>query len=156
EASRKFDASRATKFRTYAEARVRGAMFDYLRSLTWAPRAMYVRARKLRAAQSAVEHRNGREATVAELAEEMGLSIQQQHNLLANVSRLQFADIEALFERESMAELDLPVADEPSDPLLLLERSELLDVLTEAIDRLPERQKLLLWLYYYEELTMKQ
>ncbi|HMG32306.1 MAG TPA: FliA/WhiG family RNA polymerase sigma factor [Blastocatellia bacterium] len=156
EASRKYDASRAIKFRTYAESRVRGAMFDYLRSLTWAPRAMYGRARQLRAAQSVVEHRNGRAATISDLAEEMGLSIQQQHNLLANVGRLQFADIEAMFDQESVSALDLPTTDKPSDPLCVLERNELLDVLAQAIDHLPERQKHLLWLYYYEEMTMKQ
>jgi RNA polymerase sigma factor for flagellar operon FliA len=155
DAAQKFDSSRAIQFRTYAQFRVRGAMLDYLRSLTWAPRAMYGRARKLNQTRSDIEKRSGRNATTPELAEEMGLSIKEQHNLMLDIERLHFCDGESLYEEKAMARAALS-ADTTSDIHFEIERKELIAILSQIINCIPQRQKLVLWLYYFEGLTMKE
>jgi RNA polymerase sigma factor for flagellar operon FliA len=154
DAARKYDGSRQARFRTYAEFRVRGAMLDYMRSLTWGPRSVYGRRRKLAEARSTVETRTGRQATTAELADEMGLSLAEQHALLMDVTRLRFCGIDELSsDRFSLVTSALP--GQEHDPHRKLEQKELLSILSRALDRLPERHRRLLWLYYFEELTMK-
>lgn len=156
DAAQRYDSSREIKFRTYAEFRVRGAMLDYLRSLTWAPRGMYGRLREIESIRSTVENRIGRNATMLELAEEMGLSIEEQHALLTNINRIRFCDDEAFYEETSLLQASTPIIDQAQEVLSQIERKELLALLSHAIEGLPERQKLVLWLYYFEELTMKE
>ncbi|HEX8184483.1 MAG TPA: FliA/WhiG family RNA polymerase sigma factor [Blastocatellia bacterium] len=156
DAAQKYDSNREIQFRTYAEFRVRGAMLDYLRSLTWAPRGMYGRLRELESARSAVENRTGRSATMSDLAEEMGLSIEEQHALVNNINRVRFCDDGALCEGKSLLEAAAISTDQSHHLLHQIERKEIIALLSQAIERLPERQKLVLWLYYFEELTMKE
>jgi RNA polymerase sigma factor for flagellar operon FliA len=155
DAAQKFDSSRAIQFRTYAQFRVRGAMLDYLRSLTWAPRAMYGRARKLNRTRSDIENRSGRNATTLELAEGMGLSIEEQHSLMLDIERLRFCDSETLYEDRALTRAALS-ADTTSDIQFEIERKELIAILGQIMNCLPERQRLVLWLYYFEGLTMKE
>ncbi|HVG19658.1 MAG TPA: FliA/WhiG family RNA polymerase sigma factor [Blastocatellia bacterium] len=156
DAAQRYDSNREIQFRTYAEFRVRGAMLDYLRSLTWAPRGMYGRLRELESVRSEVENRIGRNATMSELAEEMGLSAEQQHALMLNINRVRFCDDGAFYEEKSLLQASMMSADQDHHVLSRIERKETLALLTRAIDGLPERQKLVLWLYYFEELTMKE
>lgn len=156
DAARRYDSSREIQFRTYAEFRVRGAMLDYLRSLTWAPRGMYGRLRELESVRSEVENRIGRNATMSELAEEMGLSVEEQHALLSDANRVRFCDDGAFYEEKPLLQAAAMSADQGQHMLSLIERKETLALLSRAIEGLPERQKLILWLYYFEELTMKE
>jgi RNA polymerase sigma factor for flagellar operon FliA len=154
DAARKYDGSRQARFRTYAEFRVRGAMLDYMRSLTWGPRSVYGRRRKLAEARSTFESRTGRRATTSELADEMGLSLAEQHALLMDVTRLRFCGIDGISsDRFSLAAPAAP--GQEHDPHRQLEQKEVVAILRRALDRLPERHRRLLWLYYFEDLTMK-
>ena len=153
DAAQKYDSTRAARFRTYAELRVHGAILDYLRSLSWAPRGLHRRRREIETARSAVENRMGRSATESELAEEMGLTIEEQRDMLMLVGRLDLDEADALGEEERT---DHHPASELDDPLLRIQRKETIALLSQAIKALPERQQLVLWLYYYEELTMKE
>jgi RNA polymerase sigma factor for flagellar operon FliA len=156
DAAQRYDSNREIQFRTYAEFRVRGAMLDYLRSLTWAPRGMYSRLRELESVRSTLENRIGRNATMLELAEEMGLSIEEQHTLMTNINRVRFCDDGAFYEEKTLLHASAMSADHAHHVLDQIERKEMLALLSRAIEDLPERQKLVLWLYYFEELTMKE
>lgn len=156
DAAQKFDSSRAIQFRTYAQFRVRGAMLDYLRSLTWAPRVMYSRARKLNRTRSEVENRSGRSATLPELAEGMGLSVEEQHSLMVDIERLRFCDSESLYEEQAMLRAAMLSANPAIDLQFELERKELVAIMTRVMNHIPERQKMVLWLYYFKGLTMKE
>ena len=155
DAAQKFDPSRGARFRTYAELRVQGAILDYLRSLSWAPRGMHRRAKEIDAARSIVEQRKNGTATVTELAEELDLTLEQCHQQLMQVDTLNFCETEDMI-REVDQIRQSPTSSDACDPLLQLEGKAILGVVWEAIDTLPERHKLVLWLYYYEELTMKE
>ena len=154
DAAQRFDPSRGVKFGAYATVRINGAIVDYLRSLTWAPRGMHRRAKKLDAARQAVEQRKGGQASVSELAQELNVSVDQCHDLLAELSKLDFLDADEL--AESISSAHQAASTESLDPLRQLEWKAMVDTVERALERLPERHKLVLWLYYYEELTMKE
>ena len=151
-AAERFDSSRAVRFRTYAELRVRGAILDYLRSLSWAPRGIHRKMREVDHARTSIECREGRTATLNDVACEMGLPLDELTTLLVEAQRTQLCPIEGLNEDH----ISHGVWEIEGDPFVHLERKELLEVVGAAIEDLPERQKLLLWLYYYEQLTMKE
>ena len=155
DAAQKYDSSRGARFRTYAELRVQGAILDYLRSLSWAPRGMHRRAKEIETARSIVEQRKNGTATVTELAQELDLTLEQCHQELMQADTLQFCDTEDLV-REGDQIRQSPESRDACDPLLQLEGKALLGIVWEAIDTLSERHRLVLWLYYYEELTMKE
>jgi RNA polymerase sigma factor for flagellar operon FliA len=113
---------------------------------------MFSRKRELEARRHAFESRVGRNPNMAELAEEMGLNIEEQHALLLNIARLRFCDGEAI---SSMRAAD-DKRDPGNDPLFEVERKELLDILRRSMNCLSERQRLVLCLYYFNELTMKE
>ncbi|PYP89567.1 MAG: FliA/WhiG family RNA polymerase sigma factor [Blastocatellia bacterium AA13] len=149
DAAQKFDGSREVRFKTYAESRIRGAMLDYLRSLSWAPRGLHKAEKDIDQARQAVEQRTCREATVPELAHEMGIGVDDCHSLLDKLNRLDWCD---------SAELAGSLIERGGNDAaaVYLERKEILDLIWKAVDRLPERQRLVLWLYYGEEMTMKE
>jgi RNA polymerase sigma factor for flagellar operon FliA len=149
DAAHKFDESRSIRFRTYAELRVRGAMLDYLRSLSWAPRGLHRRQREVESARDAVEQRTHRSATISEIAGELGISDEECNRLMAQISRLRFGDDESGEERIHASRLS-------DDPHFRLERKELIGLIWQAARSLPERLQLALRLYYVEEMTMKE
>jgi RNA polymerase sigma factor for flagellar operon FliA len=153
DAAQKYDAGREARFRTYAELRVRGAMLDYLRSLSWAPRGLHRREREMEAARATVEQKSCRAATTAELAQEMGISLQECQALLARISRLRMSDDEMTADDRPDGHLH---ANETSDPHIRLERKEMIDLVWRAAQSLPDRLKLALRLYYIEERNMKE
>ncbi len=155
DAAQKYDSTRAVRFRTYAEVRVYGAILDHLRSLSWAPRGLYRRRREIEATRSAVEKRMGRSITASELAESLGLSIEEQHSMLMLFERIDLCDIDAVREESMLRDHRLRES-KLDDPLFNIEREETVALLGRAIEALPERQRLILWLYYFEELTMKE
>jgi RNA polymerase sigma factor FliA len=156
DAAERFDAGRAVKFRTYAEVRIKGAMLDYLRSLSWAPRRLHRQVRELNQARTAIEGTNGRGATINELAEAMGVSVEQYHTLMLEISSLDLQNHDELCEAENGHRTTELVAGQASDPSRELERKEMIEIVRRAAEQLTERQRILLWLYYYEELTMKE
>lgn len=152
DAAHKFDESRSVRFRTYAELRVRGAMLDYLRSLSWAPRGLHRREREVESARAAVEQKTHRSATISELAREIGVSDEECHRLMAQISSLRLGDDSDLGdERIHVSRLSMS-----DDPHFRLERKELIGLVWQAARSLPERLQLALRLYYIEEMTMKE
>lgn len=151
----KFDASRGVQFKTYAELRVRGAMLDCLRALDWAPRTLRQRAREVEAAYHKIERDSGRPAEEEEVAGALGLSTAQFHTLLSELRGLTLLGLEGNTEEGDQPLPQIP--DDPSrNPLALYESAEGRTRLLEAIDRLPERERQVVALYYLEELTMKE
>jgi RNA polymerase sigma factor FliA len=156
DAAERFDAKRAVKFRTYAEVRIKGAMLDYLRSLSWAPRRLHRQVRELNQARTTIEGANGRNATVNELAEAMGVTVEQYHLLMLEISSIDLRNSDESEEDEGKHYSAQLVASQANDPSMEFERKEMIEIVQQAAEQLTERQRILLWLYYYEELTMKE
>jgi RNA polymerase sigma factor for flagellar operon FliA len=151
----KFDPAHGVQFKTYAELRVRGAMLDSLRSLDWAPRSLRQRSHEVEAAYRQIELERGRPAEEEEVAALLGLNTAQFHQLLHELQGLNLLELEGSDEegRHSMPQ----IPDDPArNPLALYERAEGRAALIAAIDRLPERERQVVALYYLEELTMKE
>lgn len=156
DAAEKFDMTRSIRFRTYAEVRIKGAMLDYLRSLSWAPRRLHSQTRELNRVRTEVESAKGCRASATELADAMGRTLEQHHRLRREILALDIQNSDDLWMDEDGKCGSPPVADPAMNPAVELERQEMLEILRQAIEGLPERQKVLLWLYYHEELTMKE
>ena len=153
DAAKKFDRAKGVRFRTYAELRIRGAILDSLRGLDWVPRSLRRQRRELHGAESRLESKLGRRPTDEELATSMGLSLPE---LGAARDRVRRAEV-ASFRTESFDRVvALTIDPGAPDPHELLERSEIESLLARAIEKLTARERLVLTLYYYEELTMKE
>jgi RNA polymerase sigma factor for flagellar operon FliA len=160
EAFRNFDPDRGVKFETYAVPRIRGAILDELRSLDWVPRSTRAKAREIERALLAFENDYGRPPTDEELAAALGMSINDLHLSLEDVSKTTLLSLdEMIFREEDNRQVPRieTVEDEGANIILKnLERNELQAFLVIAIDRLTEQEKLVIALYYYEELTLKE
>lgn len=156
----KFDPSRKIQFKTYAAFRIRGAMLDELRSQDWVPRTVRQRASVLGKAYEEIEQREGRAAADEEVAEAMGLTLEGFYELLNTARGLSLVsmnlgadDDTSLLDRRILESLTVQ-ADE--GPLNLLKKKELQAHMAQIIDQLPEKEKAVVSLYYYEELNMKE
>ena len=149
DAIERYDFSRGNKFETYAGVRIRGAMLDYLRSKDWISVSLRQKIRKYEQSVSELEGELGRSATDEEIADKLGISIANLHNLLQQLNVATIIPLEEYVRSES------PQAD-ASDPAERAELHELQDSLAAAIDKLPEKEKIVVSLYYYEELTLKE
>lgn len=153
----KYDPSRGVLFKTYAELRVRGAMLDSLRDLDWAPRSMRRRAREVESTYALIAQERGRPAQEDEVAHALGISLAEFHSLLQDLRGLSVTDFaEGEGEDDQSARANQIPDDRLPSPADAQERSELREHLSAAIDRLPERERQLVALYYVEELTMKE
>jgi RNA polymerase sigma factor FliA len=153
DAADKFDPARGVQFKTYAELRVRGAMLDSLRSLEWVPRSLRQRARALETAYRKLEQECGRPAEEEEVAAALGLSLTELHALLKELPALTLLGLEG----SEWHYLTQQIPDDPlRNPQALYEAAEGRHRLIQAIDRLPERERQVVALYYLEELTMKE
>jgi RNA polymerase sigma factor for flagellar operon FliA len=152
----KYDPSRGVLFKTYAEMRVRGAMLDSLRDLDWAPRSMRQRAREVEAASREIEQRLGRVAEEEEVAAALSLSVGEFHTLLQELRGLNVTGLDGEDEDETGVRARQVLDDPARTPLALYEGNEVRDRLASAVDRLPERERQIVALYYVEELTMKE
>ncbi len=156
DAADKFDPARGILFKTYAELRVRGAMLDSLRDLDWAPRSMRRRAREVETAYSEIESACGRPALEEEVAARLEMSINSFQQLLGELRGLTITNLEIETEDNDEA-LVRQIPDDPQrTPLALYELGEQRTHIIAAIDRLPERERQVVALYYLEELTMKE
>lgn len=154
EAVRNYEHTHGASFETYAGIRIRGAMLDEVRRNDWVPRSVHRRSRELAAAIRAVEAREGRDAQDGEIAAELGIGLDEYYSMLQDVSATRILSFEEIgFEDESGVEL-LP-SREPAvaDSLQKEERSA---AIAEAVNRLPERERLVMSLYYGEELNLKE
>lgn len=145
----RYDMERKNKFETYAGVRIRGAMLDYLRAKDWLPVTIRQKIRRYEQAVFALENRLGRPATDEELAAELGISEKELQNLESQVS------VATVIPLDEYLRTDTPISGEEG-PTEQLEKAELRDTLAAAIERLPEKEKKVVALYYYEELTLKE
>ncbi|RLB05500.1 MAG: FliA/WhiG family RNA polymerase sigma factor [Deltaproteobacteria bacterium] len=156
----KFDPSREVKFRTYMEIRVRGAMLDELRTLDPVPRSTRQKAQELSDTYNELEKTLNRPPTDEEIAEKLGISIDEFYRILdqtkaVSILPLEYADFENV-EDEKRFSPPPYVSTDSSNPLEQLEQKELENQLVKAIEHLPDKEKLVISLYYYDQLTMKE
>jgi RNA polymerase sigma factor FliA len=153
----KFDPKKKVQFRSYAQFRIRGAILDSLRTLDWSPRDL---RRKGRAAEEAVRvltARLGRSPGEPEIAAEMGIGLEEYQSLLGDLKGLEIGTLHVEHNEDSGEEELAYIPGRPEeDPLFCCLRGELQEKLTEAIECLPERERLVMTLYYFEELTMRE
>jgi RNA polymerase sigma factor FliA len=156
----RFDPSREIKFETFAMARIRGAIIDELRSLDWVPRSVRTRARQIERAIQTLEKELMRAPTDEEIAKKLGVSEGELDDSLLEISRSSVAALDELWSPsgggDSIALIDTIEDEAGPDPELSLEQTEVKEALAEAISDLPEREKLVVTLYYYEELTLRE
>jgi RNA polymerase sigma factor for flagellar operon FliA len=161
DAIEKFDPLRGIKFETYAIARIRGAILDGLRSNDWVPRSVRQKSRELERICAELENRLGRSATDQEISEAMGISVHEFYQLLSEVSCTTLSSLDELWlvhsnDDDTVRVLDLVRNNDSEDPLHQVEMEEIKTTLANAIDCLPERERMVIALYYYEGLTLKE
>lgn len=155
EAVNKYDMSKGASFETYAGIRIRGAIVDEMRRGDWAPRSVHRNARRLQGAINAVENREGRDASDQEIAQEMGVSVNEYHEMLQDTASCRLFSFEEAAGDDGGG-LESSIAGAFDSPLAGVEQNALKKALAEAISQLPEREKLVLALYYDEELNLKE
>ncbi|MHB8659417.1 MAG: RNA polymerase sigma factor WhiG [Solirubrobacteraceae bacterium] len=156
----RFDLSREIKFETYAITRIRGSIIDELRTLDWVPRSVRARAREIERANVKLEGRFQRAPTDEEMAAELQMSTEDFHGSLLQISNSTIVALDELWSvsdaGDQVSLLDtLPDRGAP-DPQAAVDQSELRDRIADAIAALPEREKLVVALYYYENLTLRE
>lgn len=158
DAVKRYDPNRGIKFETYAHLRVKGAILDELRSLDTLPRTWRHRAKAYENAYLKLEQRLGRIPYLEEVAAEMGMPPEQCQEELRELAGLRVLSLDGqVFEGDKVGSLREVLADpQAADPVEALGLGELRERLAEAIEALPERHRLVITLYYYEELTMKE
>ena len=158
DAIEKFDPDRGYKFETYAIARIKGAILDELRSIDWVPRSVRAKVRSLERAYAKLEAEHHRSPTDDEVAAELGLSESQLQSTLSQISFVGVAALDELLsgERGETVTLGDTVPDSGDGPVGAFEVEEMRQILAESINRMPEREKIVLTLYYYEGLTLAE
>jgi RNA polymerase sigma factor for flagellar operon FliA len=157
----RFELEREIKFETYAITRIKGAIIDELRSLDWVPRSVRAKAREIERANAKLEHRLQRAPTDEEMAKELGVGVP---DFLASLLQISNSTIAALDELWTVGDASgdqvslLDTLQDPGapDPAAVMAQTELKDRVADAIARLPEREKLVVALYYYENLTLRE
>lgn len=156
----KFVTERGVKFKTYAEFRIRGAMLDYLRRQDWAPRSMRRKEKELSGVFRRLEQKLKRQASHEEAAEEMGVSMEEFNSLLYKARGLSMLSLNRPRSDdgdEEAKELGEFIPDEPENsPYELLNKQEIRDLMAQQIDDLPDKERMVVSLYYFNELTMKE
>lgn len=154
----KYDPERKVKFKTYAKTRIRGAIFDELRVLDWTPRSIRQKARKLEKAYAKLEGKLGRCATDEEIAEYLKIDISDLHKLFDETKKSLLLSLDEIFydDEEGSSRFDFVENQKSDNPQLKIEESEMRSILADAINQLSERERLVITLYYYEDLTSKE
>ncbi len=157
----RFDLDREIKFETYAITRIKGAIIDELRSLDWVPRSVRARAREIERVHGKLEHRLHRTPTDEEMARELNLSVDEFQEALVKISNSTVVALDELWavsdaSGDQVSLLDTLTDESAPDPAAVMDQTDLKDRVADAIARLPEREKLVIALYYYENLTLRE
>jgi RNA polymerase sigma factor for flagellar operon FliA len=156
----RYDPSRDIKFETYAIARIKGAIIDELRALDWVPRSVRSRAREIERAIGELEAKTGVAPTDEQIAAKIGISVDELEESLADISRSSIAALDELWsvsgDGDQISLMDTIEDESGPKPEAALDQTEMREALADAIARLPEREKLVITLYYYEELTLRE
>jgi RNA polymerase sigma factor for flagellar operon FliA len=159
----KFDPARGFKFETYAISRIKGAIIDELRSIDWVPRSIRAKARAIERAYSKLENELRRSPGDAEVAAELGVSEEELNTTLSQISFVGLVALDELLaagnsgsDKGGSATVGDTIADRAHDPVEAFESDEMKHLLADAINRMPDRERLVLTLYYYEGLTLAE
>ena len=157
----KYDPDKNCKFKTYAEFRIKGAILDQLRALDWVPRSVRQKSRKLEQAYGDVEQRLGRTASEEEVADSLGLEIDKFHTMINQVRGTSLVNLEEVRGTNSDGERTgsfTDIIEDPNaeNPFTSLKQIETKNVVSDTIGGLPEKERLVVSLYYYEDLNMKE
>jgi RNA polymerase sigma factor for flagellar operon FliA len=157
----RFDPGRQIKFETFAITRIKGQIIDELRSLDWVPRSVRAKARDIERANMALENKLQRAPTDHEMADKLGVSLDDFHSSLVQISNSSVVALDELWtlsdsSGDQVSLLDTIQDPDAIDPVNAMDQAEVKDRLAGAIERLPEREKLVVALYYYESLTLRE
>ncbi len=156
EAADRFDELRGAQFETYATQRIRGAMLDELRQTDWMPRNLRRDMRRIETAIGKLQHQLGKSPSEVEIAREMGLALGDYQQLLFESSGAQLLYYEDFYDLEDEDFLERHELGNDPDPLELLRNDRFRSALVEAIDSLPERERLLMGMHYEQEMNLKE
>jgi RNA polymerase sigma factor for flagellar operon FliA len=160
DAINKFDPEKNVKFKTYAVTRIRGAIFDELRSIDWVPRSVRQKTREIEEAIHRLEAGLGRAATDQEISDELGISIDDFHKNILKISGTSILSLNDVWftgeENDKVSIVDSIESPQSLNPETIVEKEEIRRVIVDAIHELPEKEKQVLVLYYYEDLTLKE
>ncbi len=160
DAIEKFDPDKNVKFKTYAVTRIRGAIFDELRQLDWVPRSVRQKSREIEDTIVDLESKLGRTATDAEIAEKMGISENEYQQTIMKISGTSVLSLNDVWysgnDNEHMSIGDSIESPASLNPDVIVEREEIRKIIVEAINELPEKEKMVIVLYYHEDLTFKE
>lgn len=157
DALEKFDPAKETNFATYAQFRIRGAILDSFRSQDWAPRSLRYKAHRIQEAFNFVEQKLGRPATEEEVATELNIDLEHLRSLLGEVSSVVMMSFEELgFGHGEEKFSSDAIQSQIVDPVKQLLGAEKIRLIARALDRLPENERLVISLYFYEELNLKE
>ncbi|MEQ8834416.1 MAG: RNA polymerase sigma factor WhiG [Miltoncostaeaceae bacterium] len=156
----RFDPERQIKFETYAVTRIKGSIIDELRSLDWVPRSVRARAREIERTSAELEHKLKRAPTDEELAAALHISMDEFQGIITQISNSSIVALDEMWNvnsgGEPLALIDTIGDDRVTDPAALLDVTELRDTLADAIAMLPERERIVVALYYYDGLTLRE
>ena len=157
----RFELEREIKFETYAITRIKGAIIDELRSLDWVPRSVRARARAIERANAKLEHKLQRAPTDEEMSDALDMTVQEFQDALMQISNSTVAALDELWtvsdaSGDQVSLLDTLQDPRAPDPAAVMDQTDLKDRMADAIARLPEREKLVVALYYYENLTLRE
>lgn len=154
EAARNYDATQGASFETYAGIRIRGAILDEIRKNDWAPRSVYKKARTISEAVRLIENREGRDARDHEVAAEMEISLEEYHHMLQDASGYRLTSFDELSGTDEMIVEQL--SGNTETPFDGVQQNDFRAALADAITGLPERERLVMALYYNEELNLRE
>ncbi len=152
----KYDLTKGVKFETYASLRIRGSIIDSIREMDWAPRSLRQKSKELEKAYCEVENELGHAASDREIAERMGIPIDELSKLLNEVNLSSMMSLDEFLEQNYEIGVDSNNVLKDSIPENYIEVNELKSILAESINKLPEKEKMVVSFYYYEELTLKE
>lgn len=151
-----FDPSRGVKFKTYAIPRIRGAIMDELRRLDWVPRSLRKKAGLLEEAYFSLEKKLGRTPTDKELSRELNISQEDLYKLYTRVNYFSRISLNSETQEEGRSLMEKVASPDAQDPVEILKREEVRKILKKVLEELPPRERTVIILYYYEELTLRE
>ncbi len=152
----KFDPSKAVKFETYASLRIRGAILDQVRKMDWIPRTIRQRQKKIENAVKEVEAESGKKATDKEVSENLGITEEEYYDWQTQMNITNVVSLNEFTDQGSEVPVDKTVTSSLAKPEEVIEQNELKLMMKEALETLTERERKVIVLYYYEELTLKE
>lgn len=150
----RFDISKNIKFETYAQIRIRGTIIDNIRKLDWVPRSLRKKSKEVQEGMSKLENQLGRNPTNDELSQYLNIPLEELESILSDISNFNISSLEDLLANSG--EYNIKRNNEKDTPEEIYEKEELRKILASTIDGLPDNEKKVISLYYYEELTYKE